>query len=233
MPTIDEATKRDTTGYARIGGPSVPSHQIEEYDLPPRNVVQICSLPYLPGIFPSTNNIIDFYAGGKIPQFRAPIAPIAPSQGSATTTTFATTTTATSSSSTTTTNNPAKATSASLTTPVLAPGTAFQGTILLAKTSLLYSLAVNVPCRVELYSTMSAQTNDFSRPLGTPVGLGTNQGIISDVEMDTAPAIWYYQDTNGSNEDTPQSNVIYVTVTNLGLASTATTITITYIPLQS
>lgn len=232
MPTIEQAIVGDTTGYKRLENPPPPTHRIEEYDLPPRNVVQICSLPYLPGIFPSTNNIIDFYAGGKIPQFRAPLAPTAPSQGSATSTST-TATTVTSSSSSTTTNNPPKSTSASVTTPVLAPGTAFQGTILLAKSSLLYSLAVNASCRVELYSTMSAQTNDFSRSLGTPVGLGTNQGIISDVEIDTAPTVWYYQNTIATNDDTPQSNVIYITITNLDIASTPITATITYIPLQA
>jgi hypothetical protein len=231
MATIQEAINRDTSGYTRQDNPSTPAHQIEEYMLPPRNVIQICSLPNLPGIFPSTNNIIDFHVGGKVPQFRAPLAAPVTSQGSSTTTTAVIT--ATSSGGSTTPGNPPTSKTASITTPIIISGNTFQGTILLAKSFLLYTLAVNNACRVRLYSTSSAQSTDLSRGLGIPIGLGTGQGIISDVEIDSAPTIFQYTNTDGSNGDSPQGNVVYVTITNLSLSNVAITATITYIPLQS
>ena len=229
MTAIKDAINVDTSNFVRAGEPTPISHEIEEYLLPPRNVIQICSSPNIPGIFPSTNNIIDFHIGGKVPQYRAPLPAPVSTQGTSTTTSSV----VSSSSSSTSTNNPPTAQTASTTTPVLAPGAQFAGTILMAKSFYAYKLAVNVACRVELYGSSTAQSADLTRSLGTPPGLGTIQGIISDVQITSAPAIWFYQDTEGSNQDTPQSNVIYLTVTNLGASSQAITVTITYIPLQS
>jgi hypothetical protein len=103
----------------------------------------------------------------------------------------------------------------------------------MAKSFLLYQLAVNGPVRVRLYSTSSSQTADSARDIFTPVGLGTEQGIISDVVLDTAPVTWQYVDTVGSNGDTPQSNRVYITVDNIGPSSEDALISITYIPMQS
>jgi hypothetical protein len=230
MDTLSQALGIDTSGYKRADTSPPPESQPQATLFPARNVIQICSLPNLPGIFPSTNNIWDYHLGGLVPQFRAPLA--APTNAQTTTGTTTTIATSTTSSSSTTTNNPPVAQSASTTTPIIIAGNQFTGTILLAKSFLLYKLAVNAACRVRLYATAAAQSGDLTRPLTIPVGLGTEQGIISDVEMDAA-GVWFYENTVGSNGDTPQSNVIYLTVTNLSGVNQAITATLTYVPLQA
>lgn len=231
MATIQEAINRDTSGYARLEKAPPLSPEVAEYLLPPRNVIQICSLPNLPGIFPSTNNIIDFHVGGKVPQFRAPLAPPQSTQGTSTTATSVITTSSSSSSST---NNPAQAATASITTPPLGIGSTYQTTITMAKAFLLQKIATASAVRVELYKTAAAQMADVFRAVGTPVGLGNEQGIIVDVNLDTVPVVWDVDPAAiGSNLDSPATSTIYATITNLGAAGTSATITFTYVPMQS
>jgi hypothetical protein len=229
MPTINQSTEFDTSNYERIMPQIPPVSSEAESLLPRRSVIQVCSLPYIPGIFPSTNNIIDFHLGGKIPHCRAPLPAQTPAQGTG----MSTTKTVIASTASASTATLPQSQVASITSPVLNPGNAFAGIVLLSKSNLFLQLAASAPARIRLYSTANAQSSDLSRSLSLPPGLGTVQGIFSDIQLDTVPLLWKYSETVGSNMDTPQSNTIYITFNNIGVASTAITATITYVPLQS
>ena len=229
MATLEQATKMDTTGFARADQGQYLPPATDPSLFPLRSAIRICPLPYLPGTFPSTNSIINYSFGGKIPQSRAPLPAQSVSGGGTSTTTVVSSSSSSSSSST---NNPPVSQIASISSPVLNPGNQFQGGILMAKSFYLIQLTVNGPARVRLYSTQAAQSADISRSLTAPVGLGTGQGIISDVEMDGA-GTWQYVDTVGSNGNSPQSNLVYITIDNIGLASETVVASLLYVPLQS
>lgn len=231
MATLDQAINRDTSGYTRVPFTPPPSAYNPEDLFVRRNPNQVCSLPYLPGTFPSTDSIVGFGLAGKSPQWRAPLPATQNNASNATTSSTAVTT---SSSSSTSTNNPPKSQTASITTPVLNPGTNFAGTILLAKGFTLQFVTVSGPSRVEIYSTSSAQSADLFRDSNTPVGYGNEQGIIGEFNLIDAPVVWTVTPpASGFNGDTPQSNVIYITVTNIGPSSQSITVTLTYVPTQS
>jgi hypothetical protein len=232
VATIDQATQVDTSGYTRIVSPVIPPAQHPENLLVQRNANQVCSLPNLPGTFPSTDNVVGFGLAGKIPQWRAaiPSSSTAVSGGGTT----AATTVVTSSTSTVTTNNPPIAKTASAMAPPLNPGQSFVGTVLLAKSFYLLSVSVSAPVRVELYSTAAARASDMSRAATTPPGYGNEQGLIGDFNLPNAPTTWATDPAViGGNGDSPQSNVIYLTITNISVSSSTPSVTFSYVPLQS
>lgn len=230
--TISESLQIDTSRFTRIV-PDVPAPSSPEQDLlPGRDPHLRFTAPFLPGIFPSSDTLRGFHLGGKIPQFRIPVPPQSPAQGAGSTSTTVVASSSSSSSSTTT-NNPPEAQTASIASSVLNPGDQFLGTILLAKSFYLYTVSVSVPARVRLYSTFATQTLDQFRDSLTSPGLGTQQGLILDVNLDTAPITWICENASGSNADIPQTNVVYITIDNIGLASTAIDVSIVYVPTQS
>lgn len=229
--TVEESLKIDTSHFTRIV-PDVPSPTSPEQDLlPGRDPHLRFTAPFLPGIFPSSDTLRGFHLGGKIPQFRIPVPPQSPAQGAGSSKT--TVVAGSGSGSTTTTNNPPTSQTASLTSAVINPGDSFLGTILLAKAFYLYTLSVSVPVRVRLYATLATQTIDQFRDSLTSPGLGTQQGLIFDVNLDTTPITWICENAVGANGDVPQTNVVYITIDNIGAASTAIDVSIVYVPIQS
>ena len=103
----------------------------------------------------------------------------------------------------------------------------------MAKAFVVLQVTVNVAARVRLYSTATAQTIDMFRPITQGPGYGTEQGIIGDVVLDTAPVVWQAVDMVGANGDSPQATTVYITVDNISQASEAVTISIVYVPIQS
>ena len=230
MPSIDQLSNVDVSGYTRMAQSPIPPAQHPENLLVQRSADQVCSLPYLPGTFPSTDSITGFGLAGKIPQWRAPLPAISNS-GSGTTTN---TSTVVSSSSSTTTNNPPVAQTASIAVPSLNPGQTFVGTVLMAKSFLLQTVSASAPVRVELYATAAARSSDSARLSTVPPGYGNEQGLIADLSFPTAPIVWLgCPAIIGFNADAPQTNVIYVTITNLGVGSETPSISMTYVPMQS
>jgi hypothetical protein len=229
MPTIAESTGTDISGYTyTLPGP--PATQFQDQPLlPTRDSKLRFTPPYLPGIFPSSDALLGYHLGGMMPQYRIPVPPQATAQGASTSTATAIVTTSSSSS----TNNPAKAQTASLTTLTLNPGDQFTGVLTMAKAFVVLTVTVNVPARVRLYSTVSAQTADLTRPFTQGPGYGTEQGIIGDIVLDTAPAIWQAVNMVGANGDSPQSATIYCTVDNISNASETVTASVVYVPVQS
>jgi len=95
----------------------------------------------------------------------------------------------------------------------------------------LLLLSSSATCRVELYGNASIQAGDLARPLDTPPV--SPQNIITDVVLDTVPYQWSWQNRIGANADNPQTSLVYITVTNLNVSSSAITITVSYVPLES
>ena len=230
MPSISDSTGLDTSGYTRTLPVQPEESHPEDRQVPARDSKLRFSAPYLPGTFPSSDTLTGFHLGGKIPQWRIPVpsGPTAGGAGSSTSTTVVS-----SSSSSTTTNNPPKAQTASITTPVINPGSTYTGVVTMAKAFVVLQVTVNVAARVRLYSTATAQTIDMFRPITQGPGYGTEQGIIGDVVLDTAPVVWQAVDMVGANGDSPQSTTVYITVDNISQASEAVTISIVYVPIQS
>jgi len=103
----------------------------------------------------------------------------------------------------------------------------------MAKSYIVLAVSVNSAARVRLYSTASAQTLDLSRPITQGAGFGTEQGIVGDIVLDTAPVTWEAQNMTGVNGDSPQSGTAYLTVDNLSSSSAAVNVSVVYVPLQS
>ena len=233
MSNISDRTGVDTSRYAPVAIPPPSNAQLEQPLLPVRDSKLRFSAPNIPGAFPSSDTLLGYHLGGQIPQYRIPVPP-SQTGGASTTTSFGTAVvTGGGTSSSTTTNNPAKSQTTSITTPVINPGNHFTGVLTMAKAFVVLTVTVNSAARVRLYGTANARNGDLSRPITQGPGYGTEQGIIGDIALDTAPVVWQAENMTGYNGDSPQTANVYLTVDNLGLASTAITATILYVPIQS
>jgi len=187
----------------------------------------------LPPISSSPDSLRTFYMGGRIPQHRILPSSVITTGSSGGGSVVTTNTTVVSSSTSTSSGLNLKAQQASITTSILIPNQIFQSTILLAKSFKLLSVTANQVARIQLYGTSIAQFGDSGRLIDSPPPAGTPQDIISDLVLDTPPYAWDYQSRVGSNSDSPQSSVVYITITNVSTASGIITATFMFIPLQS
>src|ERR1700728_196976 len=107
MGTISESQKINLSNYTDAAPSPPPAASMPEpILLPTRNSALRFTAPYLPGTFPSSDNLTGYHIGGSVPQNRIPIPSQAAAQGAGASTSTAV---ISSSSSSTTTNNPAKA----------------------------------------------------------------------------------------------------------------------------
>jgi hypothetical protein len=230
MPKIEDALGIDLSNYTSVPPSPPPAESMPHSGLmPTRNPMMRFTAPYLPGTFPSSDNLTGYHIGGKAPQYRIPVPAQAPAQGAGSTN--ATTTIVTSSSSTT--NNPATSQTASISTAAISPGATYTGIITMAKAFVLLTVSLSAAARIELYSTLNGQNSDIHRPSTQGPGYGTEQAIITDIVLDTAPYFWQAVNVIGANGDTPQSQNIYISVTNLSAASQTYVVSISYVPVQS
>ena len=241
MPSINDAivSKLDLTGYEPVPSSPAPPNPAPSFDgqqtgglEPGRNTMIRCPLPPLWQASP--DSLRQFYVKGQVPQMRVmlPSAP-GPVGGSTSTTTAVISSSSGSSGGGGSSGVSIAAAQAVVRTPVLFPGNKFTGTIALPKSFQLLSLAVGSPCRIQLYGSALAQSQDSSRALDAAPAAGTTQNIICDVALDTAPYQWAFQNRIGANTESPQTATIYVTLTNLDATSDAITLTVQYVPLES
>jgi hypothetical protein len=87
--------------------------------------------------------------------------------------------------------------------------------------------AVSAYCRVEAYSTAAVQAADAARPVTQVPTPANASGVISDGLLLATLALGY-ENTFGLNGDTPASNTIYFTITNLSGTAAAITVNIAY-----
>jgi hypothetical protein len=234
MPTLSEATSTDLSAYASAEPRSgaFPAPTIFSYQ-PNMNPMMRCPLPPIWQTTP--DSLRQFYSSAQVPQtrlFNPPANGVSTIAVSKRDVTLVQSTASSSGTSGTATNT--KAAQTALTTAVLNPGMMFKGVLDISKAFQLLSLASSTACRIELYGTKLAQNLDVGRALDTPPPAGVTQNIICDLVLDTNPYQWSFQNRTGNNGDAPvQQADIYVTVTNLGASSTAITVSVLYVPLES
>jgi len=236
MATIEQATNVDTSGYTRTL-PVPAESKPEQLLLPVRDSKLRFSAPYLPGTFPSSDTLLGYHLGGMIPQYRIPVPPGATAGGAGgTTNNNVLINTSNSSSSTTITSNLGIIQSASFNVPSLNPGDVYTGSLTLSGEAwTLFGFTGTFPMRVRGYSTAAAQTVDLQRPITQAPGYGTEQGIIFDVYLDTPPISWGFTPTvTGNNQDEGESQIMYITVTNVSNASVSSgSVSFEYAPIAA
>lgn len=232
MPSIEESQTIDLSKFERALPSPPPNFQSDQSMQPRRDSTARFNAAPIPGlIFSSPDQLRGYHLGSVIPQWRTILPP--PNNNSGSGTSGGTTVVSSSGSSSSSTNNPPKAQTASITTSVLSPGGQFTGSLSMAKSYIVLFVSVNSAARVRLYSSAAAQTVDLSRPITSGAGFGTEQGIVGDIVLDTAPVVWEAQNMTGINGDSPQGSTAYLTVDNLSVSSTAISVSVVYVPLQS
>lgn len=230
MPPLSETQRPLPSNYMRVEKPPTPPPTLGlGQDLQPRFPVNMrCPVP--PTSF-TPDSSRQFYRGATVPQFRTftlpSLASGAAGGGSGTST-------ATSTNTSTTVSTSLAVKNASVSTPVINPGSYYFATITLAKAWVLLSISVSSAARIRIYATAGAQTTDAIRGDGTALNFETTPGVICDVTIDSAPWTWVMTPTpNGSNGDAPQTSTSYITVDNVSMSSSTYQITLQYVPLTS
>lgn len=233
MPSLSDSMQADLSGYTRVEPVAVsdfPRAPASPTNLDPGYSTFIrCPLPPIWSATP--DSLRQFYRNTNVPQnrlFNPTPAPIVTGGVSSVTSIGVISTTGGGSSSG---GSSTIVTQASVKTPSVGPGNRFTGTINMSRVFQLIAVTSSSPCRIELYGTALAQSGDMGRQLDTPPPAGSTQNIITDVVLDTAPLAWTFQDRGGANADIPQTNTVYISVTNLDVTSDIITVTITYAAL--
>ena len=230
MPTIAERTGVDLSGYTPVAPvQSNLASSISQSSEPTLNAFLRCPLP--PVWQTTPDSLRQFYQGGRVPQTRL-FNPQPNNIGGGTITVNEFATNSSSSGGGTPVVRIA-ATQTSIVTPPISPNNTFEGVIKLSRSFQLLNVTSNHACRVQLYGNATEQVADSYRGLDVPPPAGTIQNIICDVVLDTSPYQWGFQDRVGSNADTVPSSNVYITVTNLDVATDAFTVTILYVPIAT
>lgn len=235
MPSLSEALGRSTANLTPVE-PSAAAAENKPPATEDSRVKSLLSNAYKRCPLPPSNNSADslrqFGQGDQVPVFRTQTPQsnlVSATNGSSTTNVVVE---GGGGGSTVVTNNAPLAQNASVTTPALTPGQIFLTTVSLAKAFLMLSVTASAACRVELYGSSVAQVLDQGRSAGTTPP-NTIQGLISDVSIVTPANTWFYVDTVGANQGSPQNSVVYVTITNTGAAVTAITAAFLYVSMES
>jgi hypothetical protein len=119
--------------------------------------------------------------------------------------------------------------SVSVTTPVLAPGATWEGTITLPKASDLLRIATDRPCVVRAYGSAAARTADSTRPYTQPPRGGTGLQF----QGTTIPELLSFScDASLFNDDGEVVTTIYLSVMSMDISSGTITITPTVVPKE-
>ena len=233
MPSVTEAINTDRSNLTPIeaqpaGENKPPVAQDSRVGSLLRNPYQRCPLP------PSNNSadsLRQWGQGSDVPRFRTQTPPTNVGGTGGTTVVHVGQQVVNGGSGTPGTSSLPLAQNASITTPVLAPSQTWTGTVQMAKSFTVLSVSGSSFARIELYGTKIAQTLDISRPV-SQAPLNTTQGLIMDVVLLTA-LTWKVLDCVGSNADSPQTQTIYITVTNVSTAAQAFVISLQFVPSES
>jgi hypothetical protein len=216
---IAEATKVNMDGYERI--PDVGTGGGVSSSLEPiYNTMLRCPLP---PVSVTPDSLRQFYLKGQIPQHR--LLPPAIVSTSSTTTTVSSST-----SSTITGKTPVQNTNlqVGISTGIINPNQQFKGSVTMKPSFLVQKISVSAPARVRLYSTKLAQTNDAGRNTNTYPSSTNGSGIILDVEITSKQEWAVSPPAAGSNNDSPQTSVVYVTIDSLATSTTTIAVNIQY-----
>ena len=244
MPTIAQAQNADLSGYTPVANLPV-TYEMVNNNKPRANPAIRCPLPPF-NLDPDT--LRQFETGNSAPQIR--VMPVPMQTGNSTTILNGggfignVGTSASSGSGSGSGGGSGGSGSGSgsaltlksvvLTTGSIAVGGSFLGSVSMAKSFQLISLTTSQPCDIILYGTNAIQAFDATRAVDAPVPAEISDNIICDVIFDTTPFTWGCQNLCGSNQDTPQSTNVYVTVKNTGVTTLSSVqVTISFIPLET
>ena len=119
-------------------------------------------------------------------------------------------------------------------TSLLGPSATLRQTVAMpAKSFQLLSCIATGACEVRIYGSASAMAADSTRTLDAPLAAELSNGLLSDVVLDTAPYQWAWQNRIGANSDNPQTNNLYVSITNLSSSTASPVVSVTFLPLES
>lgn len=234
MPSVQDAINADRSRLTPIETPQAgqkpPAAQIDA------RVNSLLKSPYARCPLPPSNNSADslrqWGQGSDVPMFRTQTPPtMSGSGGGSSTSTAVVVSSSSGGGGGTVTPTLPTAQTVNATTPTLAPGQTWQGTVQMAKGFLMQVVSGSAPCRVELYGNKTAQTLDLSRPITTPPA-STTPAIIMDVALQSTLS-WQVLDCVGSNGDGTVSATIYITITNLSASVRAISVTLRFVPEQS
>ena len=233
MPSVTEAVNADRSRLTPIDS-TQQAEQKPPAALSDSRINSLLKSPYARCPLPPSNNSADslrqWGQGSEVPVFRTS-APPANSNGGGGTTIVNATSSSSSSGGITPATLPS-AQNASVTTPTLAPGQTWTGTLQMSKSFIIVQVTTSAFARVELYGSKIAQTLDLSRPV-TQAPKNTTSGLILDVALLTAKT-WQVLDCVGSNDDaTQRSATIYITITNLSTGAGAITASLLFVPEES
>lgn len=239
MPTLEEATRPpDEQQFERV--PVSPASSLTPPPFTSHDkLYSITSNINLrspsPPINVSPDNLRQYYRGGQAPQYRVLSPPTLTAQAAAAGGATTTTVVSGGSSSTTTVVTSPTAQTVGLVTPGLTVGQVYSTVIQIAKAFDVLAFGVNAPARIRLYKTAATQAADLSRTLTQRVPISTQNGIICDMSLQNSNEFsWKCSpDFPGSNGDSPQSTAVYATITNIGAATAAIALTITYVSWES
>ena len=123
-------------------------------------------------------------------------------------------------------------TTVTITTAIIGAGSTENGTVVIAKGAILYSIAADVDCRVILYSSAADRTADAGRSLGTPAPPG--KGVLAEFgfnfsvrSIDMGPLIPV------CNADGVPISSIYYAITNNTIGAVAVNVDILFLPLET
>lgn len=225
MPPIKDAVRTDLSGYIPVP-PAPPLLSIVPVNSGPAVNLR-CPLPPFNA---DPDSLRQFENQGSGPKNR--VWPRPQQNGTSTTTTVTSVITGSGSSSSSTSTLVSQ--SASVTTGLLIAGIPFQGFVTMAESFQLLNMNVNAPCEVRIYGTAQAQAIDVYRVTGAPVPPEVSANLISCVTFDTMPYTWGWQNRCGSNQSSPQTTSVYVSVFNTVPSSeTPVTVNIQYLPLET
>jgi hypothetical protein len=110
-----------------------------------------------------------------------------------------------------------------VTTASIADNASATGTVTLGKSFELFKVTVDRDCRVRLYQTSADRTADAARAIGTDPDSAA--GVICDLVFDGFTEIVTSPRISGNNQDSPVTDTIYYSITNLSGATSTVAVT--------
>jgi hypothetical protein len=119
------------------------------------------------------------------------------------------------------------------TTGTLADGATENAAVNLGKAYSIHKISVDRSARVRVYLNGDYRTADAGRPIGTDPDVGTEHGVVCDVNLVNPNLTWDLAPIPlGSNRETPQTSNAAVAIQNRSGASAAVTVNFTILRLQ-
>ena len=231
MPPLSLTLRKESPkGYAAMEElpKSTPSPQREPGQALAGNPFIRCPLPP----FNATSDTLrQFNESGKVPTRR--VIPLPAQVGAGGSTTIVQNTSVTSSSG----GGSSSGTSLLVKTVTLEVGTLLPGdtlvtSVVASKIAVLMILGSSDLCEVRVYGDPNSQAADITRAIDSAPAFEVTQGLVTDIVLDSNPLQFNWQNRIFVNQDSPQTNNLYITVLNSTDVSITPSITITYLVLE-